>query len=244
MILGSGWVSPFENIQSKDIKVIPYKAIPNFIKTSTPGHKGELIIVRHKKEDIAILSGRVHLYEGVSLKGVCLPLKVLGAMGIRHIIITASCGSLHRNLQPEDIAVIYDHINLMGDNPLIGEKNRFIDMNLCYDKEMMERFIGLSKGAGVMVKKAVYVGVKGPTYETPAERKMMRILGGDVVGMSLVPEVIVSRALGIRVLALGGVVNMVGEISKEPIRHEKVVARAKDISSKISPLIRKFIEEM
>ena len=244
MILGSGWISPFENIQSKDIKVIPYKSIPDFIRTRTSGHKGELIIIRHKKKDIAILSGRVHLYEGISLKEVSLPLKVLGAMGVKHIIITASCGSLDKNLQPGDITVIYDHINLMGENPLVGEKNRFIDMNLCYDKEMIERFVGLSKKAGIMVKRAVYVGVKGPTYETPAERRMMRILGGDVVGMSLVPEVIASRALGIKILALGGVVNMVGGISKERIRHQKVIARAKLISKRLSPLIKSFIETM
>ena len=244
MILGSGWVSPFKNLQPKESEVIPYEEIPNFIKTRTPGHKGELRVVRYKSRAVAILSGRVHFYEGLSLKDVSFSLRVLGTIGIKDIIITVSCGSLHKDFQQGDVAVIYDHINLMGDSPLVGEKNRFVDMNLCYDSGLKERFFALSKKAGIKLKKAIYVGVKGPNYETQAERRMMRILGGDLVGMSLVPEVIVCRALGIRVLALGGVVNMAGELSKEPIRHKKVIARAKEISERVSPLVKKFIEEM
>ena len=185
---------------------IPYGQVPHFPAATAPGHRGELVLGHVGSVPVAVMSGRVHHYEGYGLDQVVFPIRVLGRLGVNVLILTNAAGSVNVNYKPGELVAITDHVNLLG-NPLIGPNDerlgpRFFDMSEAYDPKLREMAEKACWKAGVPVRKGVYLALTGPSYETPAEIRMARTLGADAVGMSTVPEVIAARHMGIRVLGL------------------------------------------
>lgn len=247
VILGSGL-----GFFAKKVEVllsIPYKEIPGFTPVGVEGHKGELIYGRIEGKEIVILSGRVHYYEGVALEKVTYPVRVLSLIGVKLLIITNAAGGITKGLKQGDIMVIKDHINLMGTNPLLGEGDprfgqRFVDMSEPYEKKMMDIFKNSATQSGIKIKEGVYCALSGPSYETPAEINMLRIIGADAVGMSTVPEVIVARKAGLKVLGISLITNLAAGISKTPLSHEEVKEAGRKEGEKFSSLLYKFISRL
>ncbi|MGB9681544.1 MAG: purine-nucleoside phosphorylase [bacterium] len=236
IILGSG-ISIFEeNI----IFSIGYNEIPSMAKPMVPGHKGRLEVVDVDGERVVILRGRFHLYEGYSAKEVVFPIEVVGNLGIRLVIVTNASGGINKNLSPGDIMLISDHINLMSDSPLIGHPY-FIDMKNAYS--LRERILlkEVGRDLSLELKEGVYIGVKGPNYETPAEVRFFRMIGGDAVGMSTVPEVIMARKMGIEVLGISCITNVHRNDSIE-VTHNEVLKIGERISKDLERLLREYIK--
>ncbi len=223
VVLGSG-LSEAVDVDGVEI---PYAKIPGWPRPSVPGHAGVLVVGR----DVAFLKGRAHYYEGHSMEDVAFPVRVMAALGVRSIVLTASVGALKPSLKPGAIVALRDHINLMGANPLRGAAN-FVSMTDAYDA----RFRRMSR-----LPQAVYVAMPGPMYETPAEVRMARSLGGDVVGMSTVPEVIVARHLGLRVMALALVTNAGAGLSKRALSHEEVLRAAGRARPRLAGVLRRLL---
>lgn len=219
--------------------------IPNWPSSTAPGHAGKIIIGTISARPVIMLQGRVHYYEGYSLKAVTFPVRVLGMMGVQEAIITNASGAVNRNLNSGDIIAIRDHINLMGDNPLIGAheprwEERFPDMTKAYNPELLEilHSMGITQG--------VYAAVFGPSFETPSEVRMLEILGADVVGMSTVPEVITANAMGVKVCALSCISNMCAGIEHGKIMsgQEVLDVMNNESSKKLAVIIKALIERL
>jgi len=236
IILGSG-LSIFEG---SILFSIDYGDIPNMPKTTVPGHKGRLEVANIEGENVILLRGRSHLYEGYSAKDVTFPIEVVDKLGINLIIVTNASGGINQNFSPGDIMLISDHINLMGDNPLIGGPF-FIDMKDAYSYTKRNSIKQVGKEIGLELKEGVYIGVKGPTYETPAEIKFFRLIGGDAVGMSTVPEVIMARKLGIEVIGISCITN-VHRDDKGKITHSEVLRIGERISKQLEKLLRECLK--
>ncbi|MBN2407511.1 MAG: purine-nucleoside phosphorylase [Elusimicrobia bacterium] len=237
MILGSGLgelVDEFEDAFS-----ISFGDIPNFPVSSVKGHRGELVIGRFRSKTVAALSGRVHYYEGYSMQEVTFPVRVMAGLGIKKLIVTNAGGAVNESFAPGDIIILEDHINMMGSNPLRGSSS-FTDMTSAYDPSMVRIAEESAGKAGVAVKKGVYLAMSGPSYETPHEIKMARLVGADIVGMSTVPEVIVANMLGVKVLGLSVITNMGAGILKTPLNHEEVIEVTRKISVKFRSLVREI----
>ncbi|MCC7431295.1 purine-nucleoside phosphorylase [bacterium] len=247
VILGSGL-----GFFAKTIKIeqeIPYSQIPNFPKSTVVGHSGKFILGEVEGKKIVAMSGRNHFYEGYKIKQVVFGLKVMASLGIKTLIVTNAAGGLNPRFQAGDLMVIDDHINLTFTNPLIGknDKNegvRFPDLSEPYNKNLIELAEKTALEIGIPIKKGVYVGLKGPTYETVSEVKMLQILEGDAVGMSTVPEVIVSVHLGIKVLGISCITNLATGISNHKLSHEEVSKTANNVSENFSKLISKIIRNV
>jgi len=247
VILGSGLGVYVDRIEDKVI--IPYGDIPNFHETTVAGHQGRLIIGKVAGVDVAVLQGRYHVYEGHSLDDVVLPTRVLSLLGAESIILTNAAGGINHDYVPGDLVVIKDHINMTGRNPLVGPNiselgPRFPDMTQAYDIELRAIAIESAKEIGFEIKEGVYVSLLGPTYETPAEINMLRILGGDLVGMSTVPESIAANHLGCRVLGISCVTNLAAGIGHEKLNHEDVKEVARIAMQKFSDLLTLSVEKI
>lgn len=246
IILGSG-MGGFENKFEK-IYSLDYSDIPNFIKPSVEGHSGNLSLVKFGEKTTAILSGRAHYYEGYNINDIVLPTRVIADLGIKNLIITNAAGGVSKNYQPGDIVNIKDHINLAGNNPLMGENidelgPRFPDMTNVYNKELRDLAKKISDGL-FEYKDGIYAWFTGPTYETPAEVNFAKIIGADLVGMSTVPEAIVANHAGINVAAFSLVTNLAAGISKEPLSHEEVIEIANLSKNKLQNFMEKFLTEI
>jgi purine-nucleoside phosphorylase len=211
IILGTGLGNFAEQIEHE--AVIAYDKIPHFPRSTAIGHKGQLVCGQVAGVPVVTMEGRFHLYEGYPLKQVTLPVRVMKALGIELLIVSNASGGMNPHFTAGDIMVIEDHINLMGDNPLIGINDdrlgpRFPDMSCPYDPDLIDRALAIARRADFLAHRGVYIALSGPNYETRAEYRMLRRLGGDVVGMSTVPEVIVAVHAGLRVLALSAVTNV------------------------------------
>ncbi|MDK2901628.1 MAG: purine-nucleoside phosphorylase [Thermosediminibacterales bacterium] len=211
IILGSG-LGAFADI-IEDKYIIPYTDIPNFPVSTVKGHAGRLIIGSLKGKRILVMQGRFHYYEGYTMDLVTFPVKVMKQLGVKVLIITNAAGGLNPDFNQGDLMLITDHINFMGANPLIGPNDeelgpRFPDMYEAYDRELIHLAEEIGNQKGIFLRKGVYIAVTGPSYETPAEIKMLRLLGADCVGMSTVPEVIVARHQGLRVLGISCITNV------------------------------------
>lgn len=199
---------------------IPYSSIPNFSRTTVKGHKGELVFGRLHGKDVVIMRGRFHYYEGRPLSFIAFPVRVLAFLGVKTLIVTAAVGSLKPSLRPGDLLILKDHVNFMGANPLMGNYNAlfgemFPDMSEPYDAALRREALAAARKLKVRAGEGVYFAVTGPSYETPAEVKVCRMLGGSVVGMSVVPEVIAARQLKMKVLGVCWISNTcVGAVSK------------------------------
>jgi purine-nucleoside phosphorylase len=226
LILGSGLGSFADSMT--DSEILPFSNIPHFPYSTVAGHPGNLVIGSVGETPCIAVQGRTHLYEGYSMQEITFPVRVLGCLGIRGLIVTNAAGGLNPEFQPGDLMMITDHINQMGSNPLIGPNSdelgpRFPDMSTAYDTGMQEIALDVAGRLGIPVRRGVYLGVTGPSYETPAEIRMYRILGADAVGMSTVPEVIVAAHMGIPVLGISCITNMAAGMDSQKITHSDVL---------------------
>jgi purine-nucleoside phosphorylase len=232
IVLGSGLGVFVEQIENKT--VIAYNDIPFFKKTTVEGHEGKLILGKVAGIDVVVMQGRLHAYEGLPMEEVVFPVRLLAYLGIETLILTNAAGGVNLNFKPGDLVLIQDHINLMGQNPLIGQNDnsmgpRFPDMSNAYKSELNDIMKAASLSLGQQIQEGVYAGVLGPTYETPAEIKMIRTLGGDMVGMSTVPEAIAANHMGIKVCGVSCITNMGAGIVKQTLKHEDI----KDVAAKV-----------
>lgn len=225
IVLGSGLGAFAETLQ--DAQRIPYGDIPHFARVHVPGHKGELVLGMLHGVPIAVMNGRVHHYEGHDLAHVTLPVRVLGALGVKQLVVTNAAGGLNPHYAPGTLMVIEDHINLTGSHPLrgpVGPKDgpRFVDMTTAYSVAGRTAWHEAARTVGVALRAGVYVGVSGPSYETPAEVRMMQRLGGDAVGMSTVFEVLTARQIGLEVAGLSVICNAGAGMGMGHLAHEDV----------------------
>lgn len=225
IVLGSGLGIYTDQIENK--VVIPYEEIPHFKKTSVEGHSGALIFGEVRNVPVVALQGRLHPYEGYEMEEVVLPIRALAAIGVEILFLSNASGGINPDFHPGELVVISDHINLSGRNPLVGPNlselgPRFPDMGNAYDKELREILYTVGKKHEVELKSGVYCSVLGPSYETPAEIRMLRILGADLVGMSTVPEVIAANHIGLKVAAVACVTNYAAGIKEEKLDHADV----------------------
>lgn len=237
IILGSGLSIFNENLLfSIGYQEIPYMPVP-----TVPGHKGRLDVVKIGDCEVIVMRGRYHLYEGYSSKDVVLPIEILKSLGINTLVITNASGGINETFIPGDIMLITDHINLTGENPLIGEPN-FIDMKNAYSYRLREQLKNIGREIGLELKEGVYVGVKGPTYETPAEIRFFKTIGGDTVGMSTVLEVIRARSLDIEVVGISIITNVHRE-DTSLITHKEVLEVGNKASKKLEFLLKEWIKK-
>lgn len=225
IVLGSGLGIYVDQIQNKT--VVSYDDIPHFKKTSVEGHSGALIYGEVHGVPVVALQGRIHAYEGYPMEEIVLPVRTMGMLGIEYLFLTNASGGINADFHPGDIVTISDHINLSGRNPLVGPNiaelgPRFPDMGNAYDKELRELLHQVGKNNHVDLKSGVYCSVLGPTYETPAEIRMLRIIGADLVGMSTVPEVIAAAHLGLKVAGVACITNYAAGIKQEKLSHADV----------------------
>ncbi|WP_153122744.1 purine-nucleoside phosphorylase [Peribacillus tepidiphilus] len=247
LILGSGLGVLADEIQNP-IK-IPYEQIPNFPTSTVQGHAGQLVIGELGGKTVLAMQGRFHFYEGYPMEKVTFPVRVMKLLGIEKLIVTNAAGGVNESFKPGDLMIISDHINNMGTNPLIGSNDerfgpRFPDMSEAYDKEFRMLAKEIASSIHLEVKEGVYIGNSGPTYETPAEVKMARIWGGDAVGMSTVPEVIVARHSGIRVLGISCITNMAAGILDQPLSHDEVIETTEKVKSSFLTYVKEIVSRM
>ncbi|HLJ23954.1 MAG TPA: purine-nucleoside phosphorylase [Candidatus Acidoferrales bacterium] len=244
LVLGSG-LGAFAN-EIPDAARIDYKNIPNFPRSTAIGHAGRMVIGKVADVPVVVMQGRVHFYEGYSMREVIFPMRVMARMGIRAVILTNAAGGINRNFKQGCLVVLRDHINLQGTNPLIGPNDegfgvRFPDMTQVYWKPYQAAALQDGKRMGIEIAEGVYAGLTGPSYETPAEIRYLRTIGADVVGMSTVPEVIAAAHLGIRVLGISCVTNMAAGILDQPITTEEVMETGERVKADFVALLRAVI---
>lgn len=247
LILGSG-LGELAN-ELADAIVIPYQDIPHFVMSTVDYHAGKLVIGKLEGKTVVAMQGRFHYYEGHSVEAVTFPIRVMRMLGVEQIILTNASGGLHIDQQPADLMLVTDHINLMGINPLIGANDdrlgdRFPDMSTTYCKSLAQIARQVAKETNVPLKEGVYVAFTGPSFETPAEVKMARLIGGDAVGMSTVPEVIVANHAGIKVLTISCICNLAAGILPQPITAEEVYEAAGQAKENFSKLLRGIVKNM
>ncbi|MFZ3065779.1 MAG: purine-nucleoside phosphorylase [Nitrospirota bacterium] len=241
IILGSGFGDAVNII--KETEAIPYHRIVNFPVSTVKGHKGNLIFGRIANKPVVIMQGRVHYYEGYSMNEVIFPVSVMAGLEIKTLIVTTSVGGINKRFKKGDFMLIKDHINLLPENPLRGKREDvFIDMSSAYDKRFQDIAVKAGKKAGLKLSKGVLAVLSGPSYETPVEIKMLRKLGADAVCMSTVPEVIMARYLGLKVLGIALISNMAAGISSKPLSHAEVVQAGKERAKAAALLIEGIIK--
>jgi purine-nucleoside phosphorylase len=245
IILGTGLGGLVKEIEIKES--IPYSEIPNFPVSTVDGHAGRLIYGKLGNKEVLAMQGRFHFYEGYSMKEVTFPVRVLKYVGINHLFVSNASGGLNPGWQVGEIVIINDHINFFPEHPLRGKNEnelgpRFPDMSKCYDERLRNKAKLIALENNIVVKEGVYVGVSGPTFETPSEYKMFRLLGGDLVGMSTVPEVIVARHMNLKVFGISIVTDsgVPGEIVE--ISHEEVQEVAMKAEPKMTLIMRELIK--
>jgi len=247
LVLGSG-LGGFADELTDSVK-IPYAGIPGFPCSTAIGHAGRLVIGKAGDIALAAMQGRVHLYEGYSPKQVTFPMRVFGRMGIKATILTNAAGGINHDYGQGALVVMTDHINLQGQNPLVGPNDdrfgpRFPDMTHAYCDEYREITLHAAHQLGKPVYEGVYAALLGPNYETPAEILYLRTIGADLVGMSTVPEVIVARHMGIKVLAISCVTNMAAGILDQPINHHEVLETTARVRGDFVALLRAILPEI
>lgn len=238
VVLGSGLGGLADEFEEESR--IKFKDIPYFPESSVPGHKGEIVAGRLCGKEVIAMAGRIHFYEGLSMAEITFPVRVMAELGVEKLIVSNAGGAVNTNYEPGDIVIIKDHINLMGDNPLKGRAD-FIDMTQAYSPTLRSLASAAASDLGIDIKSGVYVANSGPSYETPAEVKMAGIIGGDIVGMSTVPEVILANRFNIEVLGLSMITNMAAGITGEKLSHEEVIETTQIAQEKFKSLVREII---
>jgi purine-nucleoside phosphorylase len=244
-VLGSGLASFASQVEAE--AEIRFGEIPHFATSSVDGHPGKLVLGRLEGVPVAVLQGRLHAYEGLSLQQVVYPVRVLAALGVRTLIVTNAAGGLKKKMRGGDFMVIRDHINLTGDNPLRGPNwsagPRFVDMTDPYDKKLSGLLEDGLRQVKARFHKGVYIGVIGPTYETAAEIRFYAGIGGGAVGMSTVAEVIAARHAGVKVAGLSCITNLGTGLSKKKLNHEEVKEVARQVEDKFARALTAFVRK-
>ena len=244
LVLGSG-LGAFAD-EFADATKIPYSKIPHFPQSTAVGHAGQLVLGKVEGVEVAGMQGRVHLYEGYSVKDVVFPVRVFARMGIQAIVLSNAAGGIKKDFTQGRLVVISDHINLQGVNPLAGPNNekfgpRFPDMTVAYDKKFRALTLAERRRLGIDLDEGVYAALAGPSYETPAEIRYLRSIGADLVGMSTVPEVIAARHSRIRVLGISCVTNAAAGVLDQPLDHKEVLEAAERVKGQFIALLRAVI---
>jgi len=244
LVLGSG-LGAFAD-EFSDATKIPYAEIPHFPQSTAIGHAGKLVIGNVGAIPVAGMQGRVHLYEGYSVKDVAFPIRVFARMGVKAVILTNAAGGIKHEFVQGKLVVIKDHINLQGANPLSGANDdrfgvRFPDMTAAYDRRFREMAVGEGNRMGIGMHEGVYAALPGPSYETPAEIRYLRTIGADLVGMSTVPEVVAARHSGIRVLGISCVTNAAAGILDQPLDHQQVLETGERVKGQFIGLLKALI---
>lgn len=246
IVLGSGLGALADEIDA--VARVPYREVPGFPTATVVGHAGEIIAGTLEGKFVLALAGRFHVYEGHDARLAAFPARVVHALGAKTLIASNAAGGVNRMWQPGDLMLIRDHINLMFRNPLIGRLEpgdvRFPDMSAPYDGEFAELTRSVAIEQGIVLREGVYAGLLGPAYETPAEVRMLSFLGADAVGMSTVPEVIVARAIGMRVLGISCITNFASGISNTPITHAEVLETTARAATRFTALVRGVVARM
>lgn len=241
MVLGSGLGGLAEALGER--VVIANRELPGFPHPSVTGHAGDLVLGDLGDCQVAIMTGRSHFYETGRADGMKTPLSVLRALGCEILVLTNAAGSLRPEAGPGSLMLITDHINLSGTNPLIGpgDDTRFVNLIDCYDPELRTRALESAAAEGVELHQGVYMWFSGPSFETPAEIRMAKVLGADAVGMSTVPEAIVARQLGLKVIAVSAITNMAAGLDEQPLDHEHTVEKAAQALDGMTRLMTAFL---
>ncbi|OQC31479.1 MAG: Purine nucleoside phosphorylase 1 [Thermotogae bacterium ADurb.Bin062] len=247
IVLGSGLGSVAAALT--DTFTLPYKEIPHFPVSTAPGHKGELVFGRIGALQTLLMSGRLHAYEGFSMREIVFPIRVMQLLGTEMLFVTNASGGLNPDFELGVPMLITDHINFMGNNPLVGQNYdtwgpRFPDMSEVYDLELRKKAVEAARELGIKLQEGVYVAVTGPNFETPAELRMLRRLGADAVGMSTVPEVICAVHAGIRVLGVSAITDRAVAEDLEPLTAEQVLEIAEKTGHKIASIFLKITERL
>lgn len=247
LILGSG-LGVLADLM-EDVTVIHYEEIPFFPVSTVEGHAGELLVGTIGARKAVLMKGRFHLYEGYDVASVAFPVRVMRALGVQSLLVTNAAGGVNTGYRPGDLMLIRDHLNLMFRNPLIGRNEealgvRFPDMSQAYSARLIEAAREAADQLGIRLEEGVYAGMLGPSYETPAEIKMLRTLGADAVGMSTVPEVIAARHAGIEVLGISCITNMAAGILNQPLSHAEVVDTAERVKESFLELVSAVLPKL
>jgi purine-nucleoside phosphorylase len=247
VVLGSGLGAFAESFA--DATTISYGDIPHFAQSGVAGHAGELVLGELDGVTCAVMSGRVHFYEGFDMQKVTFPMRVLKALGCESILITNAAGSMNENFTPGDIMMITDHINMTGDNPLSGPNDerlgpRFPDMSTAYGPKGQTALKTAAAEMALNLRQGIYVGLSGPSYETPAEIRMFRTVGADAVGMSTVAEVIVAQHSGMNVAGLSILTNNAAGFNAEPLSHDEVKETADRVKGTLIELLNKSVKHL
>lgn len=247
LVLGSGLgVLADEIVHAMKIK---YEKIPNFPVSTVEGHEGQLVIGELNGKQVIAMQGRFHYYEGYSMKQVTFPVRIMKQLGVETVIITNAAGGINKQFEPGDLMLITDHINFTGQNPLIGPNEyqlgeRFPDMSQPYNEDLIKHAELCANKLSIDVQKGVYIGVTGPSYETPAEINMFRMIGGSAVGMSTVPEVIVANHEEMNVLGISCISNMASGILDEALSHEEVIQTTEKVKTNFLHLVKEIIKTL
>ena len=247
LVLGSG-LGAFAEDFTGAVR-IPYAKIPHFPLSTAIGHAGQLVIGKVDGVEVAAMQGRVHLYEGYSVKDVAFPIRVFARMGVKAVILTNAAGGIKKDFTQGRLVVLSDHINLQGVNPLSGPNDenfgaRFPDMSVAYDKRFRELALAEGRLLGIELGEGVYAALAGPSYETPAEIRYLKTIGADLVGMSTVPEVIAARHSGMRVLGISCVTNAAAGILAQPLDHNEVLQTGERVKGQFIALLRAVIPDV
>jgi purine-nucleoside phosphorylase len=240
LVLGSG-LGAFADTLTEATRV-PYVQIPTFPRSTAVGHAGQMVIGKSGTTAVTAMQGRVHLYEGYSAREVTFPIRVFARMGIGAVVLTNAAGGINLHYQQGALVAIRDHLNLQGQNPLVGPNDdrfgpRFPDMSEAYSKSYLAAAQQEAERLGIKLHDGIYAALLGPSYETPAEIRYLRTIGADLVGMSTVPEVLAARHMGIRVLAISCVTNMAAGIVDQPINHEEVLETGQKVRGMFESLL-------
>jgi len=247
IVLGSGLGGFADDFAESS--AISYEEIPGFVPSTAEGHVGRLVFGKVDGVNVLAMQGRVHFYEGYSLEQVTFPVRVFKILGIKTLVLTNAAGGIDVELSQGALMVISDHLNFMGVNPLRGPNDerfgvRFPDMSEVYSRRLQEIVVEAARAMGTEVRRGIYAGLAGPSYETPAEIHMLRTFGADAVGMSTVPEAIVARHMGLEVLGISCITNMAAGISDEPINHDEVMETGRRVRATFTELLRRVIARL
>ncbi|MCK0473810.1 purine-nucleoside phosphorylase [Halalkalibacter sp. APA_J-10(15)] len=247
LILGSGLGVLADEIE--EAIDVPYRSIPHFPVSTVSGHAGKLVFGKLQNKYVVAMQGRFHVYEGYQAHEVSLPVRVMKQLGVKQLIVTNAAGGVNTSFEPGHLMLISDQINQMNQNPLIGPNNedlgpRFPDMSNAYCDQLRHIAREQAKKLNLTLQEGVYVANSGPSYETPAEVRMIRELGGDAVGMSTVPEVIVARHIGLEVLGITCISNMAAGILPQPLTHEEVIETTEKVKEDFLALVKAIVHSM
>lgn len=247
LVLGSGLGAFADDLAGA--VVLPYEELPGFARSTVEGHAGRLVCGQVDGVPVIAMQGRFHYYEGYEWADVIFPIRVLGLLGIKALVLTNAAGGLNNALSQGSLMVICDHLNLMGANPLRGANDerfgpRFPDLSEVYDREFQELAIQEARAMGLELRRGIYAALSGPSYETPAEIRMLRALGADAVGMSTVPEAITARHMGVKVLGISCITNMAAGVLDQAIDHAEVMATGARVRATFAELLRRVLPKL